>query len=481
MRRNGLPLSYPYGPATDVYAFGLILWELVTNEPLFDGIRGKDEITEFVCGGGRPAIVTGWPQRLVELLQTCWHADAQRRPSFTTMQSQFGNLLIDYLCPDALGRRIARALWLEDEMLRVPYADFEATLEEACGIDFNTGSQCYRRCLQVMLCDPFEHRVTFERFCNMIQWFGTMNPILDFLGRIVALFECPWFFGFIRGTDAKNLLVEQQRRCPETGFYLFRFSETLPGSYTIYSVSRDGKTSHRRVSHQYNGRYAVTIDGVTGEEFDDLLTLHDRCCEVDECICELQPLPGAPYQPFFDAPCPPEPTPGDDDEREVVVVPHHPTSRTGSVTVDVPHAQQRLQSAHGTAAAAATIRTRSVAATNTAAALVENRSSSSSAERRDHYQQQQSIGGGARSTPRAAAGATMTAARTSVVSPAENVRGHIQPAVVVAAAPLRGGSGTRPSGATPVVAAGRAATNPNATPQRASTLTTRPASFASML
>lgn len=293
-------MTYPYGPQTDVYSFALILWELVTNEPLFEGIRGKEEITEFVCEGNRPDLVPGWPRSLTGLLQRCWHQDPNQRLLFPLIQAQFPNVMIDFLCPDPLGRRIARDLWLDDQMRRVPYSEFESVFEERCKVDLSTGSECYRRCLQTMLCDPFTHLCSFQQWCNLVHWIGVMTPVKDFLNRLVRLFEQPWFFGFIRSSDAKRLLLEQQRRTPDAeGYYLIRFSENSPGSYTIYSVNRDGQTEHRRISHQYCGSYTVTIDGQQGREFDDLFSLHDECCDAGTCIQGLAPLPGAPYQCFF--------------------------------------------------------------------------------------------------------------------------------------------------------------------------------------
>lgn len=298
--RKKTNLTYAYGPQTDVYSWSLILWELVTNEPLFEGIRGKEEITDFVCSGKRPELVPGWPKSLTTLLERSWHQDPSQRMLFPYIQAQFSNVMIDFLCPDPVGRRIARDIYLGDETRRVPYAQFEEAFQERCGIDLNTGSQCYRRCLQAMLCDPHTMLVSFEQWCNCIHWMGAMTPIKDFLNRLVRLFEQPWFFGFIQNKDAKRLLLEQQRRVPDApGYYLIRFSENWPGSFTIYSVDSSGQTSHRRISHQYSSNFCVTFDGVAGREFPDLFTLHDQCCETGTCLQGLSPLPGAPYQHFF--------------------------------------------------------------------------------------------------------------------------------------------------------------------------------------
>ena len=71
--------SYPYSPKTDTYGFGLILWELVSLDPLFPHIKGKEELTGFVLEGKRPEMLNTWPPSLRELLSQCWHMDPKVR------------------------------------------------------------------------------------------------------------------------------------------------------------------------------------------------------------------------------------------------------------------------------------------------------------------------------------------------------------------------------------------------------------------
>lgn len=322
-------LVYPYGPRSDVYSFALILWELVTNDarrPLFHGIRGKADITRFVCEGGRPPLVEGWPQSLAALLSLAWHADVGRRPLFSQIQAQFGGVLIDVVCPDPLARRIARDLWLEADTNPVSYDRFERTLIAHTGVDLDAYDPLYRRCLQTMVCDDHDHSVTLERFANAVMWFGSMHPVTEFVSRIVALFRQPWFHGFVRGKDAKRMLDAQRQRTG-IGCYAVRFSDTTPGAYSMYSIGADGTSVHRRISHRYTSSYAVTLAAsAPPREYTDLCTLHNDCLRADPHLHGLVPLAGAPFQCFFDV----VPTPIYQAQQGPALIPNTPVAQQHS-------------------------------------------------------------------------------------------------------------------------------------------------------
>ena len=291
-------VRYPYCPQTDTYAFALILWELVTRQPLFEGINGKDEIVRFVCAGQRPALVPGWPLSLQNLLSAAWHDNASKRPSMMSVQRDYPSIMVDVMCPDPTARKVCRALWAGMETRKVPYDEFVESFEAQTSISLANASLCYHRCLQTMLCDAYDHCVTFERVCNLVHTFGPMDDVLAFVNEIVTLFEQPWFFGYVRGGDAKQMLLEQWKIDPSQGYYMFRFSESLPGSFSIFTIDRNGVTSHRRVGHQYSSDYFVTI-GDQEHVFRDLYALHDHCLRDAQVCAGKAVLPGAPYQCFF--------------------------------------------------------------------------------------------------------------------------------------------------------------------------------------
>mmetsp|Transcript_9618 Transcript_9618/g.23858 ORF Transcript_9618/g.23858 Transcript_9618/m.23858 type:complete len:304 (-) Transcript_9618:391-1302(-) len=73
--------SKPYNEKVDVYAFGVVLNEMVGREVPFAGM-GVMEIRSTVLSGGRPDVPLSCPRPLQDIITKCWDADPNARPSF---------------------------------------------------------------------------------------------------------------------------------------------------------------------------------------------------------------------------------------------------------------------------------------------------------------------------------------------------------------------------------------------------------------
>jgi serine/threonine protein kinase len=74
-----------YTAKVDVYAYGMLVYEILFCEPPFADFE-PDEVESAVLAGDRPD--TGCddvPAQLLRLMRACWHQDAARRPSFDTL------------------------------------------------------------------------------------------------------------------------------------------------------------------------------------------------------------------------------------------------------------------------------------------------------------------------------------------------------------------------------------------------------------
>jgi serine/threonine protein kinase len=70
-------------PASDVFAFALILFEIVADRPAFPEDLRLAQIAYMVANEGhRPEIPDSVPPRTRELIEECWAADPNDRPTF---------------------------------------------------------------------------------------------------------------------------------------------------------------------------------------------------------------------------------------------------------------------------------------------------------------------------------------------------------------------------------------------------------------
>ncbi|XP_039294168.1 serine/threonine-protein kinase STE20-like [Nilaparvata lugens] len=84
-----------YTHKTDVWSFGILMWEIVTLGSTPYASMGAREVMRRVRGGYRLDRPTHCHQTLFRVIGRCWHSEPAKRPTFAELKQQLGDLLAD--------------------------------------------------------------------------------------------------------------------------------------------------------------------------------------------------------------------------------------------------------------------------------------------------------------------------------------------------------------------------------------------------
>ncbi|KAG2488846.1 hypothetical protein HYH03_012643 [Edaphochlamys debaryana] len=115
--------------AVDVYAFGIMMWELYTGLRPYTGYRTIDVAVKVSKEGLRPEFPSSTHNSFKELAQKCWQGDRRLRPTFRQVMDRIHEMLKD---AELMGRE--SLLTLSSSAARLPvYPDY---LQDAADGEF---------------------------------------------------------------------------------------------------------------------------------------------------------------------------------------------------------------------------------------------------------------------------------------------------------------------------------------------------------
>lgn len=82
--------NYEYSEASDVYAYSMIVYQIMSGRSPFEGIKNSYNLFVKISTGYRPQI-EGVPDVYKELIEKCWSHDPKERPSFDEIVDELIN------------------------------------------------------------------------------------------------------------------------------------------------------------------------------------------------------------------------------------------------------------------------------------------------------------------------------------------------------------------------------------------------------
>ncbi|RIB23439.1 kinase-like domain-containing protein, partial [Gigaspora rosea] len=72
--------KYKRNMKSDIYSFGVILWEISSGKPPFENNKSRENIACKIASGVREIPIEGTPLKYIDLYKKCWDTHPQQRP-----------------------------------------------------------------------------------------------------------------------------------------------------------------------------------------------------------------------------------------------------------------------------------------------------------------------------------------------------------------------------------------------------------------
>ena len=80
--------SFPYTKSSDIYSFGVLMWEISSGYPPFKD-SDKFALVFAINNGVREVAIPNTPNEYEELYKNCWNQEPEQRPTINEILDEF--------------------------------------------------------------------------------------------------------------------------------------------------------------------------------------------------------------------------------------------------------------------------------------------------------------------------------------------------------------------------------------------------------
>ncbi|GBC21857.2 kinase-like domain-containing protein [Rhizophagus irregularis DAOM 181602=DAOM 197198] len=81
--------NFPYAEPSDIYSFGVLMWEISSGYPPFKDNDNKIALAVSISNGAREVTIPGTPKEYENLYKNCWNQEPEQRSSINEILGEF--------------------------------------------------------------------------------------------------------------------------------------------------------------------------------------------------------------------------------------------------------------------------------------------------------------------------------------------------------------------------------------------------------